>query len=455
MESINVKVPKYQKKIFGDEGLVKRNKFVQDMKSAIAYPPHTTKRSQNIKLLKTFKNRNVSRFGNYYTRPSHFLEEEEEEIYNPMNLFTNQQRPWFTIVPLGVYRPEEVTVKLNPVCHLLVIKTVPSMQRTPLFRGVIKPVKQIITLPKTLQLKKLKVKLNQRGELLVIAPFKYTQGRQSFEQQEQIQNTFVPPYFQEEKLQWTTLPITTYQLSARNVFGKQDQQQSSFYPYQGESDTSSTTTSTSTDSDETTTSTDTETDTDTDTESESENEEYYSSNVQMYKVFAQKYVSLLKKIFSPNIVIAKIVPVETTKYATSQRQHQQMQLIFEIKFVHFRSEEIKVRLHDTKPSMLIVEGKKTCQLQEPVYINAVKYARREFMVPKWLDVNYLFYRVLPNGVLRIKVPFLTKNISSTMLSHGTQVGLHQTMAHRCLCNTFVTKPMQGQQTQWKRPQRYL
>jgi virulence-associated protein VagC len=427
------------------------------METAITCPLHTPIKSKNIKLLKTRQSRNISRFGNSYIRPSQLrsVQQQEEELINPMNWFTNQQQqqqPWFTVVPVGVYRPEEVRVKLNPLCHLLVIKTVPSMQRTPLFRGVNKPIHQIITLPKTINFDKVRVQLNQRGELLVIAPFKSTQGRQSFGQMQQGQNTFVPPYFQEKNLQWTEVPITTYQLISRSVLNKPRQQQSSFYPYQGESD--STTTTTSTDSDASTTTTDTETESDTESESESESgsgsgsgseNEYeggISGRIPMNQVLVQKYVSLLKKIFFPNIVTVKFVPLETTK----SQQSQQMQFVIEVKFVDFRSEEIQVRL---QKNMLIVEAKRTCLLQKPLSINAVKYARREFMIPKWLDVNHLVYRVLPNGVLCFKVPLLTKSLGSASYP---QVGLPQICGHLCLCHT---KPFQGQQNKWQVPKRHL
>jgi hypothetical protein len=453
METINVKVPKYQK-TFGGQSYVKRNRFVPDMQAAINCPAYTPIKSKNIKLLKTRQSRNISRFGNSYIRPSQlrYVPYQNEELINPMTWFTNQhQQPWYTVIPVGVYRPEEVRVKLNPLCHLLVIKTVPSMQRTPLFR-------QIITLPKSINFDLLRVQLNQRGELLVIAPFKYTQGCPSFEQG---QTLFVPPYFQEEDLKWTEVPITIYQMISSSVLNKPRQQQTPFYPYGGESESSTTTTSSDTDSSTTTTDTETESDTDTESGSESESEyqyqgQYpggYSGKLPMNQECVQKYFTLLKKIFYPNIVTVKFVPMETTKYTKSQ-EYQPMQLLLDIKFVEFQSQNIQVHI---RGNMLIVEVKKT----------TTKYFHREFMIPKWLDVNHLVYRVLPNGVLRIKVPLLMKYLGYTSYPQSyrqsypygysktyPQVGLPQICSHTN-CHTLFTKPFQGQQTKWQVPQRYL
>jgi hypothetical protein len=132
----------------------------------------------------------------------------------------------------------------------------------------------------------------------------------------------------------------------------------------------------------------------------------------------QKYVQLLQKIFYPNVVVAKIIRGDenTTKITTTK---QQLLVALDVKFVDFRAEDIKVRMqsHETKRRVLIVEAKKVRQFREPQFGTTVKYLRREFELPQWLDVKKIVYRVLPTGVLRIKLPLLTGN-NTFQQQHG-------------------------------------
>jgi hypothetical protein len=155
----------------------------------------------------------------------------------------------------------------------------------------------------------------------------------------------------------------------------------------------------------------------------------------------QKYVQLLQKIFYPNVVVAKIIRGDEntkTKITTSTTQPQLL-VALDVKFVDFRAEDIKVRMqHETKRRVLIVEAKKVRQFREPQFGTTVKYVRREFELPQWLDVKNIVYRVLPTGVLRIKLPLLLTGTTNTF-QHGI-TGLrreqHGQMGCPCLGYNF-------------------
>jgi hypothetical protein len=155
----------------------------------------------------------------------------------------------------------------------------------------------------------------------------------------------------------------------------------------------------------------------------------------------QKYVQLLQKIFYPNVVVAKIIRGDEntkTKITTSTTQPQLL-VALDVKFVDFRAEDIKVRMqHETKRRVLIVEAKKVRQFREPQFGTTLKYVRREFELPQWLDVKNIVYRVLPTGVLRIKLPLLLTGTTNTF-QHGI-TGLrreqHGQMGCPCLGYNF-------------------
>lgn len=357
-----------------------------------------------------------------------------------------QQQPWFTVVPLqGMVRPEEIMVKLNPQCHMLIIKVTPQMSkqmRRSQFRDTnttTTEIHRIITLPKTICMEKLQVKLNKRGELIVIAPFKHQmQGRQSSE--------MLPPFFGGERdtQQWFTIPINKSQGS----FNKTRQP---FFPHQGEDELSQSSSSseseseselssnsseeegmTSTYSTESKTESDTETETGSESETEENNimEQLEHINIRTTtKVQVQKFVQLLEKVFYPNIVMVKLI-------RGTVQQKQQLQVAVNIKFVDFQTEEIKVRMHETR-RVLVVEGKKIRKVQR--YGAALKYVRREIQLPQLFNLNKIVYRVLPNGILRIKLPFVAGKIQGQSQTHQQQMKqfLPQFARKSCNCNYFT------------------
>jgi hypothetical protein len=142
----------------------------------------------------------------------------------------------------------------------------------------------------------------------------------------------------------------------------------------------------------------------------------------------QKFVSVLEQIFCPNIVVCSIVP--TGKHSTTsttfsswktQQQKQQpqtqpkMQLVVDIKLVDFHpKKEVNVRVHESNPNVLIVEGKRemgaACSLTSTSTCG-VKYVRREILVPQWLKVQKVTIRAKEHSVVQISWPFRTTSKS--------------------------------------------
>jgi hypothetical protein len=136
-----------------------------------------------------------------------------------------------------------------------------------------------------------------------------------------------------------------------------------------------------------------------------------TSTLPISKIQVQKYLRLVQKIFYPNVVVAKIVPVESSTFSNQQQPTTKLQLVLDIKFVDFHPEnEVNVRLHETKPNVLIVEGKKMRQ-DTVSSASAVKYVRREIPVPGWLKVEKMVFGVKNTEVLRIKLPFRSNTTS--------------------------------------------
>jgi HSP20 family molecular chaperone IbpA len=430
MESVYVKVPitKTNTTFPGEE--IEGNPLFQTLESLV-YPVHP---NMTYKSKKCRGNNTTTTTGRCFNP----MEQEQQSEFDIVNFLTNQlnTKPWFTVIPLGVFRPEEVTVKLNPLCHVLIIKATPLTQRT----TFTKPIHRVINLPKTVRIEKMQVKLTQRGELVVIAPFKLSKTRQTqqtFDLEEE-QDTFptISPFFCQEtglkntKLPWTTIPVVD--CSTKKFF----------YPCQEELDMESEDSDVTTDSDS-----DSETETD---EMESEMdccEDIFQQREtgvsSTFKSQVQNYVRLLQKIFYPNIIEAKIVRDETTTTT--------LQLLVDIKFVDFLAEEVNVCIHDVQPNVLIVEAKKVRQFEQFPHCGKVfKYVRREFDLPVWINLNKLMYRVLSNGVLRIKMPFLptiggtTRFINPTGMTGTTlsKTPIFSREAHPCMCNLVIVKRTQ-------------
>jgi hypothetical protein len=300
---------------------------------------------------------------------------------------------------------------------------------------------------------KLQVRLTQSGDLVVIAPFKFSTQQQQqalFQKGCQFsdwedQMLTKSPFFQQQHQggcggnpmqQWSTIGIrgmnSRYQSpsSPCKTFGTKGSRSlyrgecSSETETSSESDCSTSTCSST--SDEETSGTSTSGTSSSETESECEtttgktrgNTRQMTSNLPISKIQVQKYLRLVQKIFYPNMVVAKIVPVESSTstnniFGSQQQPTTKLQLVLDIKFVDFQPEnQVNVRLHETKPNVLIVEGKKMRQ-DNLSSATAVKYVRREIPVPNWLNVEKMVFGVKNPEVLRIKLPFRSSNITSS------------------------------------------
>jgi HSP20 family molecular chaperone IbpA len=371
---------------------------------------------QSKKFPQTRLSRTLRRLNKLQLQESDTSSESEDEEVSSVNYGSRMsQKPWYTVLTLGGnITPDQVKVKVDRQGRVLIVKTYP---RSSVHRGVSgnQPTRHIISLPKNIRLDKLQVKLTQGGHLVVMAPSKFVpqQGMsQPFDLENQILMT---PFFQQgcgsrtgNPQQWMTVPLQEstgsryLPTSSRNTFRGSKRYQSL---YGGETETSSSS------SEEDTTST---------SESESENE--YGSSQGYFKgstttpskkiQVVKNYIRLLQKVFYPNKVVAKISPVDTTS-STYGQSKPQLQVVLDIEFVDFHPEsELQVRCQG---NLLIVEGQKLRRQTSSLTgtTSAVKYARREIVVPQWLDVKQMTCRVKDNRVLRIKLPIRGTSSGST------------------------------------------
>lgn len=349
-------------------------------------------------------------FKKYQMQPQEEVSSEEEENISVQN------QPWFTVIPLsGLVQPDQVKVKLNPRTRVLVIKAYPRMSRSGSIRGSSsQKIHHIVVVPKNIRMEQLKVKFIQStGNLVVVAPYKQQMNSQ-WQTQQQMQGTFEQTGFSQQGI---TIPIkcttgTRNVSTSRNTFRNKSLFQGSSSTSESESTTSgSSTSSTSTSESES------ECDT-TNVQKKLTSRKYRNlqqlqsgSNVQTFKSEVQKFVRDLQKIFYPNIVMCKIVPLTTSQT--------QCQLVVDIKFVNWHPEnKVNVQLHTQQPNVIVIEGQKI-NLETLSGTKSVMYVRREICVPQWLNVQQMVYRLKEEGVLRIKLPCLM-NRTSTSTTSGRQ-----------------------------------
>jgi hypothetical protein len=431
-----------------------------------------------------------------------------EQMMSPVNLLNSlPHKPWFTVLSLGegqsqgkMIRPEQVKVQLNPLSRMLLIKAYPRTFSK--YQQQQQKMQHILTLPKNIRMDKLQVRLTPRGELVVIAPFKFTQqqqgesGKQCFGVGDEcgvsnVMNTFFQQQGSSNPLmQWIPIPIhITRSITGRNVGSR-----SLYGPYQSGSDTESTSSDTSSCTSSSSSSSSEEDTTSCSSTSESESEwESHSQQMNLAQQFTslwstgtatssipvneeqvQKYLRFVKKVFYPNMVEGKLVPMENITSSTPTTS-KKWQLLLTIKFVEFNpeSDQLNVRLHETKNNVLVVEGKRklrkiSSSVTGSSSTSAVKYVRREIFVPEWLNVQKVMFRgVQENGVLRISLPIrtTTNTITNPMLkmtykkrsTGGVRSTLGRGMSHRYsskgLNNIFISKSGLSQQSQKKQQQK--
>jgi virulence-associated protein VagC len=409
-----------------------------------------------------------------------------EDVMSPVNVLNSlPQKPWFTVLSLGqMIAAEQVKVQLNPLSRILLIKAYPRTFSKQQHQQ--QKVQHLLTLPKNIRMDKLQVRLTTRGELVVIAPFKFTQQGESgnkwfgLGEEDSLSNVMNTLYQQQGNnplMQWIPIPIHTTRSITRNASSR------SFYgPYQSGTETESTSSSSSdTSSEEDTTSCSSTSTSESESECESDLEEMNlaqrfttlwttgTSSIPINKEQVQKYLRFVKKIFYPNMVEGKVVPMENITSSTPTTT-KRWQLVLNIKFVQFRPEtdQVNVHLHESKSNVLVVEGKrKIRQLPSSLTTStsssttsAVKYVRREIFVPEWLNVQKMVFRgVQENGVLRIVLPIrsttnpMFKKISNKRSTCGS--GKSHSYSPMPLNNIYITKSALSQQCGKKQQQKQL
>jgi hypothetical protein len=410
------------------------------------------KQSRN-KFPQTRLSRTLRRLNKLQLQESDTSSESEDEEMPSVNYGNRMsQKPWYTVLSLGGnITPDQVKVKVNPQGRVLVVKTYP---RSTTHRGVSgnQPTRHIISLPRNIRLDKLQVKLTQGGQLVVMAPSKFVPQQQGMSQPFDLENQILmTPFFQQgcgsrtggNPQQWITIPLqettgSRYLPTSRNMFRGGSKRSQPFYGSETETSSSSGSSSDEYTTSSSSESSDTSSSSSSSSESESENEwgtshrnfkgsKTPSKTIQMVK----SYVRLLQKVFYPNKVVAKITPVDTTSTTYGQSQPQ-MQVVVDIDFVDFHPQsELQVR---RQGNLLIVEGQKlrrqtSSSLTGPT--SAVKYARREIVLPQWLNVKQLTCLVKDNRVLRIKLP-----IRGTGVSYGNKFGIPSTSTGMSRKNRF-------------------
>jgi hypothetical protein len=211
--------------------------------------------------------------------------------------------------------------------------------------------RHILTLPQSVRKDLLQVKLSKSGDLVVFAP-------QKFNSQEELTRPFG---IQQQLLEIDQLLDQPHILSAHSMYNSIP-----IHP--------STSCSTSLFSDP-------ETDS--------------CCEFSRIQEMANQYARLWQKIFSPSLVVAKLVP--------SRKYGRRPTMALHIKVVDFQThgrEVEPVRVHPSQPNVLIVESEDQC-------------SPREIAVPQWLKVCKLaFHHDEESGVLRIKLPFSGKAVCS-------------------------------------------
>jgi hypothetical protein len=400
MDSIYRQVP-----ISDSCSLDEQQQGLQGLQTLLQHSCSKKQLRQSKKFPQTRLSRTLRRLNKLQLQESDTSSESEDEEVPSVNYGSRMsQKPWYTVLTLsGNITPDQVKVKLDRQGRVLIVKTYP---RSSVYRGVSgnQPTRHIISLPKNIRLDKLQVKLTQGGHLVVMAPSKFVPQQQGMSQPFNLENQILlTPFFQQgcgsrsgNPQQWMTIPLqestgSRYLPTSRNTFRGSKRCQP-FYGSETESSSSS------------------EEDTTSTSESESENEYetsqgYFrgSTNPSKKIQVVKNYIRLLQKIFYPNRVVAKISPVDTTS-STYGQSKPQMQVVLDIEFVDFHPEsELQVRCQG---NLLIVEGQKLRRQTSSLTgtTSAVKYARREIVVPQWLNVKLMTCRVKDNRVLRIKLP---------------------------------------------------
>jgi len=284
-------------------------------------------------------------------------------------------REWFTVVDLEGFRPQDVTAKLNPKCRILVIKVkkdnIRQQQQMEQLeeRGQTfgKKLVRIIPLPENIHLEQLRVKVTTRGELVVKAPFIPRGEMQQKQHLRNISSTWIP------------LKVT---IKGSNVFDTQHQHTKSCF------------------------------------RNKRCQQRGFDQMEEIVGGEGQEWNKMKRKLVKGDLYQHHSTSNTTTLRTEYIRDEVTGKPAMLVKFnvVGFRPEEVRVRVVESKRVLIVEASTKrshmTVQRQQEEGL-IVKYLLREFILPEFVDVKHVAFRVLKTGVLAIKLPLL-KNMKETM-----------------------------------------
>jgi len=255
-------------------------------------------------------------------------------------------------------RPQDVKAKVDTVNHVLLIKTKRALTQKKMQFGNESQLVRVVPLPRNIVLEKLTVKFTPTGELIVKAPYIF-RGQQMFP------NKYQQKYQQGLK---NLVPIHV-STKGNNIFGTQSKKQfynfitipvlplkRNFQPQ--------------------------------------EQQEYFQGKHNVHQT-----TDVLPPLTTPVQYIRDEVTGKPALFIT-------------VNVLGFRPEDIRVKL---EKHVLIVEAR--CEKQLPFQTKqqlkglGMKYLRREYVLPKTLNIKKIAVRNLGNGILRIKLP-ITKQTTN-------------------------------------------
>jgi HSP20 family molecular chaperone IbpA len=306
----------------------------------------------------------------------------------------------------GIIRPTQVTAKFNPKCHILVIKAKQNVtNKAPLrradetleqedtlsqqsgYKTALGNIVRVVPLPENIHLHLLKVQMTPNiHQIIVKAPF-VLPGEELKQQQIRYSSKWVPINVTVKDSSMDVLsyhqPLgttrTPYELDRTAAYQKgypQEEQRAKYYIPGKQWQTIS---------------------------SNVEGQERYLIKQEEEQEDLQK--TSISRLLRPEYIRDPV----TGKLA----------MMIKVNTVGFLPEEVVVRVDQTQ-RILTVEAakrqedqplgdrKEVSRKQQQVLEQGIplKYFRREFVLPQWLDVTHIGYRVLQNGLLAIKLPIV-------------------------------------------------
>jgi HSP20 family molecular chaperone IbpA len=310
-------------------------------------------------------------------------------------------RKWYTMVNLeGLIHPTQVTAKLNSKCHILVIKAKQTLNNVPSKREEVLEqsedvlpqsagieessgkIVRVIPLPQSIYLHQIKVQITPNGQQIIVkAPFVLPGEESQVEEEEEQQTRYSST--------WVPIPVTIKDTSVDALNYPQHLLPRRTAPFPSEY-----------------------------TQKEQRGM-YYIPGKQWQTISLNKEQQQQQQQWELSCASnsSKLVRPEYIRDPVTGK----LAMLVKVNIVGFLPEEVVVRV-DQARGVLIVEANKkqeqplvdrreTNQHQQQILEQGLpmKCIRREFVLPKWLDITHIGYRVLQDGLLTIKLPIIELN----------------------------------------------